>query len=312
MGRNFKLFLFAFFVAFFGVFALNVFQKNLENYFYAQVSQPIQEIAKVNFPKQPEKPDLEIQAKSAISVRVNERERILFKKEIDQPLPIASLTKLMTAVIVLENPENYDLKNTWITVSETAANQGNAPNHSNLKWGEKFNIEEILGFVLVYSSNDAAYALSEVIGTENFVEQMNQKAKDLELNNTHFTNPTGLDPEDLTYNPADLNYFNYSTTEDLVKIAQYILRKHPLIFEISIQERSEKIENGIFDLFLTQEVIGGKTGFTKEAGGCILFVFKDEKENLFINVVLDTELEEARITEMQKLIDYASASEAWR
>ena len=138
--------------------------------------------------------------------------------------------------------------------------------------------------MLIYSGNDAAWALSE--GTENFVGKMNQKANDLGLENTSFVNPTGLDPEGLKFNPENLNYFSHSTAKDLVRLAQYILREHPLIFEISAQDSNppitQKIKDGIFDLFLTQEVIGGKTGYTDEAGGCILFIFKDEGGSIFI------------------------------
>jgi len=160
--------------------------------------------------------------------------------------------------------------------------------------------------MLIYSSNDAAWAFSEVIGPDYFVEEMNQKANDLGLTNTHFVNPTGLDPNDLHYDPdpAILHYFNYSSVKDLTKLAQYILKERPLIFELSRQKHLYLLQDGIFDLFLTQEVVGGKTGYTDEAGGCILFVFKDGKGNLFLNVILGTPSFRARVEEMQKLIDW--------
>ena len=294
---------------------INTLKENLESSFYAQISQPLQEMS---FVKIPEKPNLDLQAKAAISVKVNEagKQKILFKKDINQPLPIASLTKLMTAVIVLDSnpptalqpqpthPKNeYDLSRI-ITISEKAAAQDDVPVFGNLKSGDKLSVKELLELMLIYSSNDAAFALSEVIGTENFVEKMNQKAEILELENTHFVNPTGLDPENLHYDPAVLNYFSYSTAKDSVKLTQYILKEHPLIFEISIQEPSYLLADGIFDLFLTQKVIGGKTGYTDEAGGCILFIFNDDKGNFFINLILGTPSPSARITEMQKLIDW--------
>jgi len=314
MSKGLKFFFIAFFVSFLGIFALNIFQENLENYFYAQISQPLQNMAEV---KIPEKPDLELQAKAAISVRVNEvgKAKILFKKNINQPLPIASLTKLMTALVVLENPKDYDFSKS-ITISEDAANQENVPNYGNLKGGQKLSLEELLDLILIYSSNDAAYALAEEMKVENFapvveqsslrgfVEKMNQKAKDLGLENTYFVNPTGLDPEKLHYNPEALNYFNHSTARDLVKLAQYILKEHPLIFEISRKEPFYLIKDGIFDLFLTQEVVGGKTGYTDEAGGCILFLFRNERRSIFINLILGAPSSSARITEMQKLINY--------
>jgi D-alanyl-D-alanine carboxypeptidase len=214
---------------------INIFQEKLENYFYAQISQPYKEIVFVKIP--PPKPKLNLEAKAAISVKLNENgvKKILFNKNIDQPLPIASLTKLMTAVIVLEN---YDLKNTWITISEKAAAQGNVPNYGNLdqEIGKKFPLEKLLELMLIYSSNDAAWALAEAIGVQNFIEKMNEKAQDLGLENTHFVNPTGLDPENLYYHPPNQSSFNYSTAQDLLKLAQYILENHPLIFEITLKK----------------------------------------------------------------------------
>jgi len=282
---------------------INIFQENLENYFYAQISQPLEDIVVVKIP--PPKPKLDLQAKAAISVKLNESgaEKIIFNKNINQPLPIASLTKLMTAVIVLEN---YDLENTLITISKTAANQENVPNYGNLdkEIGKKFTLEQLLELMLIYSSNDAAWALSEVIGVPNFLEKMNQKANDLGLENTNFINPHGLDPENLHYDPSVINFYNYSTARDLVKLAQYILKEHPVIFEISHKAPLYSIKDGIFDLFLTQEVIGGKTGYTDEAGGCIIFIFKNERGSFFVNLILGAPSSSARITEMQKLIDW--------
>jgi len=274
MSKGLKFFFIAFLASFFGIFALNIFQENLENSFYAQISQSFQQISKV---KIPEKPKLDLKVKSVISVKTNEagRQKVLFEKNTDQILPIASLTKLMTAVIVLEHQENY------------------GPSQ-----------EDLLNRMLIQSDNKAAQALAEVIGETKFVDLMNEKAKNLGLEKTNFVNPTGLDPEDpenLEYGSATQDNFNRSTAKDLVKLTQYILKEQPLIFEISSQG---SIKNGIFDLFLIQEIIGGKTGYTDEAGGCILFVFKNEGGNFLINVILGAPSPSARIEEMQKLIDW--------
>ena len=311
--KGLKFFLIAFILSLPFWWGINALTNHLENYFYAQISQPFQEMSFVKVPEKPQKPNLDLQTKAAISVKINEvgREKILFRKNIDQPLPIASLTKLMTAVIVLENSEDDSLSKKVI-VSPKAASQEDIPVFGNLKSGDKLSVKKLLELMLIYSSNDAAWALFEVIGQEYFVEKMNQKAEILGLENTHFVNPTGLDPENLLYNLDNLDYFNYSTARDLVKLAQYILKEHPLIFEISRKEPLYLIKDGIFDLFLTQKVIGGKTGYTDEAGGCILFVFKNDEGNLFINVILGTPSASARIAEMQKLIDYASEAKRGR
>jgi len=274
MSKGLKFFFIAFLVTFFGVFVLNAFQQNLESAFYAQISQPFQQIYKV---KIPEKPKLDLKVKSVISVKINEtgRQKVLFEKAASQILPIASLTKLMTAVIVLEYQENY------------------GPSQ-----------EDLLNRMLIQSDNKAAQALAEVIGETKFVDLMNEKAKNLGLEKTNFVNPTGLDledPENLKYSSATQDNFNHSTAKDLVKLTQYILKEQPLIFKISSQG---SIKNGIFDLFLIQEIIGGKTGYTDEAGGCILFVFKNEDGNFLINVILGAPSPSTRIEEMQKLIDW--------
>jgi len=306
---RFKAFLIAFLISLpFWLFALNYFQENLENYFYAQISQPLENMAEVKIPEKPQKPELSLQVRSAISVKVYERgnQKILFKENIDKPLPIASLTKLMTALIVLENTLNDDFNlSNVVTISKEAAGQEDVPtNYGNLKKGKRLRVEELLDLALFYSSNDAAFALAEVIGVENFVERMNQMAEILGLENTHFVNPHGLDPDELHYTPGVINYFNHSSAKDLVKLSRYILKEYPLIFEISRKEPFYLIKDGIFNLFLTQEVLGGKTGYTDEAGGCILFLFRNERGSIFINLILGTPSASARITEMQKLIDW--------
>lgn len=286
---------------------LNTLQKNLESYFYAQISQPFQDIAKIKIP-QLYKNNLNLQTKAAALIKVNRfgKQRVLFKKNISQTLPIASLTKLMTAVIILENPKNYDLENSQITISKIAASQENVPIYGNLKEGEKFKVRQLLDIMLIYSSNDAAFALSEKIKTKNFVEKMNQKAKTLGLENSHFQNPTGLDPENLTYNSDTVGYFNHSSARDLIKLARYILKRHPLIFATTLKEGKYKKENIISKLKLPQGQfpLGEKTGYTDEAGYCLLLVLGDKKGNQFINVILGAPSSLARVEEMQKLINH--------
>ena len=295
-------------------YGVNFFQENLEKFFYAQIAQPIEEITLVKIPEKTQKPNLELQARAAISMKINKvgREKILFKKNIDQPLPIASLTKPMTAVIVLENFGDDNLSKEVI-VSPEAASQENVPpvNAINLTAGQVITLGELLDRMLIYSVNDAAFALAEAVNAENggnFVEEMNQKATEWGLTNTHFINPAGLDPENenLHSNYDNLVFFNYSTAEDLATLSQRILEEYPLIFTITLKEGEYKKENGISTLQLPKDhfFFGGKTGYTGEADGCILFIFKDASGNLFINVILGAPSSVARIEEMQKLIDW--------
>ena len=205
----------------------------------------------------------------------------------------------MTALIVVENTSLSEV----VTVSAEAALKEDIPVHGNLKGGEPLSVEQLLDLMLIYSSNDAAFALSEVIGGELFVEKMNEKANFLGMKNTYFTNSTGLDPKD----PEEIP--NYSTARDLSLLSKYILENHLLIFDISLKKGPYPTTNGVSDLFLpyNQKLIGGKTGYTKKAGGCMLVVFENEKGNRFINIILGTDSPTDRVQEMQRIINWINS-----
>lgn len=276
-------------------------KKKVENFFYAQISQPLESIESINIPLKQEKKQPELKVESAISIRISKtgREKTLLTDNFKRAMPIASLTKLMTALIILENTSLSEV----ITVSQAAALQDDVPIHGNLKGGEPLSVEQLLDLMLIYSSNDAAFAISEVIGEEEFVEKMNEKAKFLGLKDTYFTNSTGLDPKDSEEIP------NYSTVRELYTLSKYILENHPLIFDISLKKGPYPTTNGVSDLFLpyNQKLIGGKTGYTKKAGGCMLVVFENEKENYFINIILGTDSPIDRIQEMQRIINWINS-----
>lgn len=308
MSRKYKFFLTAFLLILPILwFTLNLFQNNLENLFYAQISQPLLEIQLARVDLMPKKPRLDLQVKSAISLKINRlgKKKILYQKNTQEVLPIASLTKLMTALIIFEDP-SYNIEKTWITISKTAANQEDVPNYGNLKEGEGFNVNKLLELMLIYSSNDAALALSEYINLERFIEKMNQKTLFLGLRNTHFVNSTGLDLEGSNCNLDNFDCFNYSTAKDLIELAQYIFKKQSEIFNISLRRGSYLVFNGISSFSEPEnlEILGGKTGFTNKAGGCVLLVLGDKKDNVFINVILGASSPKKRIEEMQKLINW--------
>ncbi|MFA4998897.1 MAG: serine hydrolase [Candidatus Paceibacterota bacterium] len=310
MSKGFKIALLSFVLSLPFWWAVNNFQGSLERFFYAQISEPLQAMAFVEVPKESDKPKLDIEAKSAISVKINSsgKEKTLFNKDSNEILPIASLTKLMAAVVILEDPSDYDFSKI-LTVSSKAESQDKVPNYGNLKAGERYSVEKLLNLTLAYSSNDAVFALAENIGVKNFVEKMNEKALELGLNNTHFVNPTGLDPEGLHYSTTSQSSFNYSTARDLYSLAAFILKSHPTIFGISLEENGYKFENGISEIVLPEDkiMLGGKTGYTDEAGGCILSCFYDKNGNHFINVVLGTVSHPERVIEMQKLVNWINS-----
>lgn len=284
-------------------FAINDGQMRFENYLYAQISQPINEIVYAVPKKQP-KEELGLAAKAGISLRIDlpDQERVIFKKNADDVLPIASLTKLMTATVVFEHPEIYNAEK-QIAISALGASQADVPVFGNLKPGEVYSVQELLGAMLFYSSNDAAYSLAEVIGVDRFTEMMNRKAKDIGLEKTGFYNSSGLD--------IDGGAANFSSAKDLLVLVKYILKSHPEIFSMTIHPGPYITENGIFSFKLwdKQTLIGGKTGYTEKAGGCMIAIFENENNRRYINILLGSASSESRVVEMQKMINYANNSD---
>lgn len=311
MSKNLRTFLLCFLLSLFFWWGINVFQKNLEDFFYVRY------LKKYPFPQstfiaqispQYSSPKIELlhlEAESAISVKVNEKgeEKILFKKNETEKMPIASLTKLITAFVV---SELYPLEQK-IPVSVKAVNQ--MEDKGNLKPGEVLTVRDLLHIMLIESSNDAAFALVEPIGTENFVELMNLMAKeDIGMRDSQFFNPTGVDPEDFA--EASLpNEINLSTAQDLVRLAEYLLKQKPLILDI-LGKKQYRVQSENGDLHMLKNinkllgeipgVIGGKTGYTERAGGCLILIVKED-ESYLINVILNSP---HKFEEMEELISY--------
>jgi len=294
MSNKLKIFLIVFLISLPAWWGVNAAQKQLEDFYFSQlyIETPRVFTAQVAPLPKVEEPS-EIQAKAAFSLKVNEEGtwQILYQKNIKQKLPIASLTKLMTALVVLENYQ-LDLP---IKISKKAVEQ--EEDSGQLKIGETLTVENLLYIMLIESSNDAAYALAEAIGVDNFVDIMNWETKSLGLKNTHFTNPTGLD------DPK-----NYSTAQDLAILTKNLLKK-PLLWEILGTPEYDlylpdgtlhhKLKNTNELLGKIPGIIGGKTGWSPQAQGCFLLVLKKGKGEYFINIILGAE---DRFAEMQKLI----------
>lgn len=261
----------------------------------ASISGAVQEIAQnvelANLEPLASQPD--IGAKAAVSIVSNLQgpDRIIFSKNINEKLPIASLTKLMTAVIVLDK---YNLSEN-IIIDDVADSQD--PMKQDVRLGQVLSVESLLEIMLVESSNKSAYALSELIGEKKFVGLMNKKALELGLQDTYFVDPTGLSPE------------NVSTAIDLARFTKYILRDYPKIAETSMERESEV--SGFGSVVNTDELLGeipeiicSKTGFTTAAKGCLLLAMNDSKNNDYIiNIILGAD---DRFAEMRKLINYSS------
>jgi D-alanyl-D-alanine carboxypeptidase len=220
--------------------------------------------------------DLEIEAEAAISVFVKPdgSEKILFEKNAQKPLPIASLTKLMTANVVLEY---YDVSDSKISY--------------------------LLYPLLISSDNNAALNLAKFLNEEAFVDLMNLEAKKLGMENTRFFNPTGLDPKE------NKDQINHSTAKDLIKLAKDITTNHPLIWEITTTKAFEDNINTNELLDELPTIIGGKTGDTPRAGGCLLLILKAPKgRGYLVNVILNSK---NRFEEMKKLINWTQHAYNW-
>jgi len=252
--------------------------------------------------------DLEIDAKSAISVLIDRwgKEKILFEKDSDLQLPIASLTKLMTAEVILEN---YDLAKE-ITISKEAVKQEG--NFGKLEIGAKLPVDYLLYPLLLESSNDAAYALAndyDGMTERKFVELMRQTAEKLGLQDSFFDNPTGLDPEE------SKTQLNYSTAQDLVKLTKVLL-KQSLIWNILSTQKFDiygpELINSNELLEEMPGIIGGKTGYTEMAGGCMILVTRaPENSGKIISVVLGTDENGKRFAEMKRLVDWVQSAYKW-
>ncbi len=285
--------------------AFNFWQGNLENYFF---SQNIQEnppqflISDIhNIYRSAQKPTLSAEAAILAKFENNEVKTILFEKNPEQKMPIASITKLMTAVVA---EEFYDLGDFTI-VSQKAVSQ--EENFGNLISGEKLSVKNLIMIMLVESSNDASQSLAEIMGEKGFVTVMNLKSRELGMKNSRFYNPSGLDPK------KDNSPENYSTPRDLLRLSSYIL-SHPFLIEtLGRDDFPLYLENGKFHHTLKntnnllKEIpnsLGGKTGYTERAGKCLIMFASCKQGGILVSAVLGSE---ERFEDIKKLIEYARA-----
>jgi len=273
-----------------------------------KLTQPFQEsLIKTTIRPKAIIPAPELKAEAVISVLIipNQEPQILFQKNSDKKLPIASLAKLMTAYIALEY-YNLDQK---ITISQKAAQQPNRGRRGRMTTEQEFKVKDLVYAALIESNNIAAYALAKKIGTEKFVEKMNQKAQKWGLKNTYFINPTGLDGNEIN---------NYSTVSDLVKLSQKLLKEKPLIWEISSLSEYHLYPfnplintNDLLTYFPNNllKIIGSRTGETPRARECLILITKTpNNKGYLINIILGSE---NRFTEMIKLIRWTKLEHNW-
>jgi serine-type D-Ala-D-Ala carboxypeptidase (penicillin-binding protein 5/6) len=244
--------------------------------------------------------EVDTEAVSAILMDANSGQ-VLFEKEVHKQLPPASVTKLMTLLVAVEAVNNGKVKLTdKVTTSENAWKLGGSQIY--LEPGESFSLEQMLIAISAGSANDACVAVAEHIsGThEAFVEEMNNKAKELGLKDTHFVNAYGL--------PAQ---GHYTSAYDLAKIGQYALR-YPLILKLtSIKEYD--LREGKFKLYNTNKLLwwyrgadGFKTGWTNEASYCLASTVERDGFRL-IAVVMGVPKPRGHFAESMKIFNWGFA-----
>ena len=244
---------------------------------------------------------LSINAKAAILIEYNTG-KVLYEMNPDEKLAPASITKVMSLILVMEAIEEGKISlDTKVTASEHAASLGGS--QIWLEPGEVMTIDELLKATVIASANDATVALAEAVAgsEESFVAMMNEKARALGLENTNFVNSYGLDAD------------GHLTTAHDVAIMSAELIKHPLIREYS-SIRMDSLRGGESELVNTNKLIryydgcfGLKTGTTGKAGSCLTATAERNGLTL-IAVVLGAPNSNDRFSGTQKLLDYGFAN----
>ena len=250
-----------------------------------------------------ESSELAKSSKSAILLEPTTGE-IIYEKNSYEKLPPASMTKIMSMLLIMESIENGIINwNDTITVSSNASSMGGS--QILLETGEKMSVEDLFKGVAIASGNDAVVALSEAIaGTEEmFVKMMNNKVKELGLKNTNFKNPHGLDAAN-----------HYSTAYDMAMIAKELLKYEKVLEYTSVYETylRENLPTKIW-LVNTNKLVrfyegldGLKTGYTSGAGYCLTFTAKKNNMRL-LGVVMGEPESTTRNSEVKEMLDYGFA-----
>ena len=223
---------------------------------------------------------------------------VLFEKEADTQRAPASVTKIMTLLLIMEAVESGKLA--WdspIAVSPEAAGMGGSQVY--LKEGETMTTDEMVKCIAVVSANDCCVAMAEAIcgSVSSFIEKMNQRAKDLGMKNTHFNSCTGLDTED-----------HYTSARDIAIMSRELM-KHEKIKDYSTIWM-DTVRKGAFTLSNTNKLVrfydgatGLKTGFTDDAGYCLSATATRESLSL-IAVVLGGETSDKRFADAKALLNF--------
>lgn len=244
---------------------------------------------------------LELKAKSAILVEASTG-KVLFEKNSHERLAPASITKIMTMILIMEALDSGRIKLTdLVTCSEYAAGMGGSQVY--LEAGEEMSVSDLLKAIAVASGNDASVAIAEFIAGSNtaFIAMMNQKAKDLKMNDTNFINCTGLEEEN-----------HYTSAYDVALMSCELL-KHPKVLEYT-SIWLDSLRGGKFGLANTNKLVrfykganGLKTGSTDKALYCVSASAVRNNMSL-VSVALASPTSANRFSDASKILDYGFAN----
>lgn len=219
---------------------------------------------------------------------------IISEKNADEPRPMASITKMMTCLLALENGQMGDT----IEITQDVY----IAKDSRVKLGDKYSMRNLIDEMMLVSDNDAAYALAKHLGgdTLRFYDMMNEKAAYLGMTNTHFVNPNGI---------PNLN--NYSSASDLIRLSRYCMRDSLFAAIVGTAEKDIPLLDGRHmpcrntnALLRTYEgCLGIKTGFTRQAGNCLASAATRDGVTLYL-VLLNSRSMSSRFEESAILLDY--------
>ena len=244
--------------------------------------------------------EMEISAKSAILIDQNTG-KVLYKKNENEKLAMASMTKIMSLLLIMEKIDEGVIKyDDIVEISQEASSMGGSQIFLNP--GDKYKVKDLLKGVAMASANDAVVALAEKTygSKESFIEAMNKRAEELNLKNTHFVNVHGLDDEN-----------HYSSSYDMAIMARELLKYEKILDYTKVyEEYLQKPDGSQIWLVNTNKLVrfydgvdGLKTGYTAKAGYCLTATAK--KNNLrLISVVMGEESIEKRSQDTVKLLNY--------
>jgi serine-type D-Ala-D-Ala endopeptidase (penicillin-binding protein 7) len=253
-----------------------------------------------DFDNLPDASRLRVNAQSALLVNYTNG-KVLYARNVDTPRPIASISKLVTAMVALDLKIDLTAK---VTITDDDARNSS---RSRLRSGYQLSAQDLMYAALLNSDNRAARALARTAGgtTEAFVKEMNNKVKKLGLQNTVFYDPTGLDCR------------NVSTAQEVAKILHYAF-DYPLIREITPQKtrlcrilnrknKFVRMVNTNMIINSKYRVLSGKTGYIEESGYCLTTIVQNGKGDKLTCVVLGVPGNRLRFKEARRLVEWGFA-----